>query len=300
MIAYQYLSPSQTADYAAMTYARYRPYLAQEGNAYVRFVPIGASLAGQPVGLLIGQVIRKNQQGVLLSMFTAPPMRNQGIASGLVAAYEAWLHEQGSPAVSTTYTTVTKSLPIVEHVLTKNGWSAPERLTSVVYIPTNLAAYHRFTQTPMGQLGCDLPDGYHYVAWLEISPAEKDALRARIEQIVPVDENPFLDDSPIDPSSIAILHDGQIIAWMVNHRLAPQRLRFSFLYLNGEHRGHKLGVKLVNEAVRRALLPFTDEKHQETFLFQTRLGNDVMQFYIQAIGAVVSQIEELRLMKKDL
>lgn len=300
MFDYVTLSPETATEYASMTYDRYRSYLATEANEHVRFVRIGARLDEKPVGLLFGQINHQTRQSGVLSLYTLPMYRNQGVATGLVRAYERWLIEQNSPSVAATYTTQIQSLPIVEHILSKCGWDAPERLNTVVYIPASLAHYENFVQTPMGQLGYNLPESYHYIGWLEISEGEMAALRERIEATVPPDESPFgVDDTPIDPSSVAILCEGQVVAWMLNHRVASGRLRFSILYLDSQHRGQKLGIKLVNEAVRRSFVPFTADQ-EEMYIFQTRLENDLMQAYIQAIGVVVSQTEELRLMRKGL
>src|SRR5690606_23700560 len=97
MFHYEPLSASQATAYATMTYGKYQAFLETDENEYVRFLRLGATLDGEPVGLLIGQISHKTQESGLLSLYTAPPYRNRGVATGLVAAYENWLREQKSP-----------------------------------------------------------------------------------------------------------------------------------------------------------------------------------------------------------
>ncbi len=299
MFTYQPLAPDQIAPYAAMTFERYRAYLYQAHTEHVRFLRWGASLDGQPVGLLLAQANRHTHKSGVLSLYTLPGFRRQGVARGLLRACEADLTEHGAPSIEALYSTATRSLPIVEHLLARAGWHGPERLNTIVYIPTTRAVYAQFLQNPMGCLGCDLPPGYAYASWLALDDTTRAKLRAEIAETVPPDENPFsYDDTPIDPSSTVIWQGDAVVAWMITHRLTPDRLRFSLLHLHGAHRGQKLGLKLINETVRRAIAVFDDEHHQEMFLFQTRANNDLMQAYAHSIGNVVSHTEELRRMHK--
>jgi GNAT superfamily N-acetyltransferase len=285
-----------------MTFPRYRAWLMQEGNEHVRFLAWGAVVEGRPAALLFVEVGRKQKNANLLSIYTEPALRNQGLARGLLSMAEGHLREAACPLLLANYTTATKAYPIVEHLLGALGWEGPQGLHSVVYIPSTLETYAHYCQTLVGSLGYELPQAYAYRPWLDLRPEELAALKADIQAQgkVPMSENPFNShDAPIDPSSAVLEHGGQIVGWMMNHRLAQDRLRFSILHLSDQYRGQKLGLKLVNETVRRAHLGYRPDESQ-MYLFQSRLDNAAMQAFIQGAMPSVSHIEEARQMKKAL
>lgn len=302
-VTHQLLGPSEAFSYIYMTYPQYRGLLLQEGNDFARFLAWGASVNKRPVGLLLAEVNRKSLKARLLSIYTDPSFRGKGIARGLFSAGEAYLYQEACPVMLVNYSTSDKNHPLMEKWLQSQGWDGPKGLTTIVYVTCTADSYARFRQTPVGALGSKLPEGYHYQNWLDLPPQTLADLKEYLQSdlTVPPSESPFNSFSePIDPCSMAILHQGQIIAWFLAHRLAPDRLRLSTLHLLKQHRGPKLlGLKLMNELMRWAYVAYKVEL-PITCVSHTLLENRQMQAYIQAILPAISHTEETRLMKKSL
>jgi GNAT superfamily N-acetyltransferase len=304
---YQLLGPSEALPYVHMTYPHYQARLMQEGNGQLRFLAWGAQKDGRPLGLLLAELNLKAQKAKLLSLYTEPVFRRQGIAKGLLQRAEAHLRQEGMQTLLANYSTTNKNHPLLENLLRSQAWGEPRQLGVIVYIEVTPEDYPLFTTaTPVGALGTDLPEGYQYRAWLEVPPNALAALKAKIqaEGKIAFADNPFLNgtDDIVDPSSVALEHKGEFVGWAICHHLPPNRLRFTVWYLDSRHRGQKLGLKLVNEVARRNINAHQPGQHSR-YTFQAALTTEVTLAYIQALQLGISDlitVEENRLMEKRL
>lgn len=294
------LSSREIFPFERLTFPRLRALVGLDETEHFRTLRIGARMGGRPVGLLLGQRLHDRPILHVLSLFTVPSARRQGVATCLAEACEGWARQHGVRRLVAEFTAASPARPALDRLLEGRGCPPAEKQTSLVTIGRSPDRYQRFLQTPVGAVGCRLPQGYAFVPWLEVAPADLEALQVRVQGTLPPGLSPFdFDATPVDPSSTALVRDGEIIGWMINHRVAPDMVAFARLYvMDHERRGSRLGIKLVNEACRRVSLPPTEDS--PTVIFRSREDNTLMKRYIQAMGSVVTRTDDLLVAQKEL
>ena len=216
--------------FAAMTFPIYRPMLhlrpvarhPEQGDAR-RIQPVGiaAYCGGEPAGLLLGE-LPLDIRGVpeVLSLFVAPEHRGRGIATDLLAHFEATLAAGGSQEVGCVFTTGKPSIRALERVLWKRGWSAPKaRSVSVRFAPQAALASDLFNERRMRVLGAHLD----LFPWSQLSPEERTniAVSDRLKPWITPSLAPWrFDRAGFDPiSSIGARRDGKVVGWGLDHKV---------------------------------------------------------------------------------
>lgn len=88
--------------------------------------------------------------------------------------------------------------------------------------------------------------------WSELTPTEK-------QEILPGQWDtpslfPFSDDSRIEQvNSLVLRYNGEIIGWCVNHRVAPDTIRYSTLFVREKFQKLGRGVSLLAESIKRQI-----------------------------------------------
>ncbi|MOA47145.1 hypothetical protein D3C78_1697530 [compost metagenome] len=106
------------------------------------------------------------------------------------------------------------SIPVLEHVLARRGWEAPERRMLVLR-----AHYDRMSQAPwVAKAG--LGGGFEIGRWDEVTPLEREDLLRRHEAspwIAP-DLIPFdFEEEAQAPTSVVQRQDGKVVGWLITH-----------------------------------------------------------------------------------
>lgn len=307
MIFYHHLDAETAPQYAAFAYPRHVPLLQKSENIFA----VGATAAnGQPVGLALAA--RAGQEAWLYSVMVQSLYRQQGIGTQLVAEMEAWLRASDCMCLHADYTGEGRYIPYIERILAKNNWSAPQVWSYVhifdVPLPPDdpYLVRKRFFAAPSGELGRDLPPGFAYQHWTDLSEAQREAIRERqaasgntwYEPGV----SPFNEAMPIfGGSSMALLHHDKVVGWMICQHPGETRVIFSNMFISPEVRGQKLGFKLVNEAVYQffeAVVP--TGKSPWLVKAQSLVDNHALQFYYAQMQDVVSRRVEHRQSHKDM
>ena len=131
-------------EWAALTFSAYRSLLAAVGagtpDAIGRIpVALCAESDGRPAGLIVARYVPGGRAGAppsspdgslsadaeLLSVFVVPDLRNRGLATALVAAVERELALRGARRLAGIYMTGKPSIPALEKVFEKRGFSPP-------------------------------------------------------------------------------------------------------------------------------------------------------------------------------
>lgn len=225
--------------YAHLTFPLFRPQLAENG-----LLAVGAACAGQPVGLALA---RPGRAAELLSVAVAAPWRGRGVAGRLLAELEAGLAAGGSETLSAVWIAGQPSTPALEHLLSRRGFDAPQARMLVCR-----ARLSRLAESPLVARRRP-PRRGRIVGWDELTAAQRDALRAstRDPARCPDWAQPFFEEERIEAAcSVALEDDGAVLGWMIAHRIAPDTVRYSRLYvLRGAAQG--AGFALAAEAAWR-------------------------------------------------
>lgn len=227
MYTYHVLHDSTAIAYQKLTFASYGSLLeAVASNRSI--IAIGAAYQGQPVGLGLAEISPDDSLSAeLLSIFVDPAHRLAGIGTELLQVLEAELRSRNCPKVKLVYMTGNSTTPMLEHLLAKSNWSAPQTLRLVC---KGLA--QRVLEAPWMHKYSQLPDSYSLFPWTEITPAD----RATIEQTqqdrpwIPEDLTPFqyeLEENFEPLNSLGLRYQGQVVGWVINHRIAADTIRYT-------------------------------------------------------------------------
>jgi GNAT superfamily N-acetyltransferase len=301
----QRLAADGAAEVAHMTFPAYRHLLSlqpaprhpgQGDTALVQPVANLARLGAEPVGLILTEVpFHRQHEGEILSVFVVESRRGQGVATALVTSMEDRLRRGGLQSITAVYMSGGPSIPAIERVFAKCGWSAPEvRALSVRFTPQEAM------RTPwFGRVALRDAD-FEIVAWKDVRPEERAAAREAHERAPWVRQGLEFwnhDHYGFDEvSSLGLRYHGQLVGWVINHRIAPGQVRFtcSFMREDLSRRGRIL--PLYTESVRR----LADEGCELCTLITPVWYNEMAEFLRRRCAHVVTFFGETRGVHKRL
>ncbi|MCU0242798.1 MAG: GNAT family N-acetyltransferase [Vicinamibacteria bacterium] len=224
---------------AGMTFPAYRhllalaPALRHPGEVNQKPIqPIGvmARIGAQPIGLALAELpIEGNTQPEILSVFVIPEMRRHGVGTALLERLEEETRARGASRLTAVYMTGRPTIAIMERIFWKRGWAPPATRTITVKFTPEEAA-----QTPwFGRVR--LPAGCEVFSWSDLGPADHAHIRASHERAPWIADGlePWRHDSyGFDPvSSIGLRYRGEVVGWVINHRVADDVVRFTCSFM---------------------------------------------------------------------
>lgn len=257
---YELLADGRTAAFAPLTYPALRHLLALEPT--VRFpaegdrrriqpLAVGAREAATPVGLALGCLPLGDGDGPeLLSFYVRPERRTPAAADGLLARFEEAVRDAGFATLGFVYTSGSEDAAALEALLARRGWSPPEtRMVTLRFTLEEIKAtpwFRRYRRRT----------GFEFVPWVEVGEADLAALRASHEESGWIAEDlvPWaFDQQRLDAaSSLAILLAGEIVGWVLNHRMNERTVRFTCSFLRRDLSRRGRIVPAYSESVERA------------------------------------------------
>ncbi len=241
-----------------------------------------AKSGDQAVGLVIGLSDQHNKNFRLVSLKVNPRHQNRKIATRLLLALEQSLKKEGFISQELHYRSHWPTVPILKKLLSRLSWSEPIFTLRICQSLIEQAF-------PVFHSNHELPEGYAFTSWSEVTTAEKEQIRNRQakEQWYPEDVSPFQLEHIIEPlSSVALRHKGDIVGWLVMHQITHETLEYTALFVDDNHRSFKIGHLLMGEGIQR------QAKHGEfpKFLFTAKAENKPMVRFIERNGAVNGMI----------
>jgi GNAT superfamily N-acetyltransferase len=225
---------------AGMTFAAYHHLLPLEpterhpgDGKLIQPVGVVAFHEERMVGLALAEIpLSPGAFPEILSLFVRPQNRNQGVATALVASLETHLALRGCPRLEAVYMTGKPSVPAVERVFVKRGWDPPvPRTITVKFTPEEAATTAWYGRIPLRQNESIFP-------WRELTPAEREEIQAsnaRAPWIAPGLEAWRHDSIGFDPvSSMGLRYRGQVVGWVINHRIAPDTVRLTCSFVRAD------------------------------------------------------------------
>lgn len=234
--------PDESA-YRLMTFPAYRPLLGQLATN-PRLVAVAAIMGAHPVGLALGEIQALNRKaGHVLSLYTLPPARGLGVGTALLRALEVEFLQQRCIWLTGIYQAGKPTTPTLERLLEYNDWAPPVLNSRTFKIRRDIAAtmpwMQRFWPAPP----------YETFLWRDLTPAERAWLQDA-DWYPPV-LSPFKSEANLDPaSSIGIRYKGEIVGWAITHRLRPDTVCLSTLFVRESAAGRRCGILLIAECSR--------------------------------------------------
>ena len=231
--------------YQPLTYPLFRPRL-QSLKVQDSTVAIAASDAGKPIGLAVAEIQPDRQSAEVLSIFVVPTYRRQGVGTNLLTRLEQELVLQGCKNAEFFYTTGQPTTLAVENLLQKCHWTPPqpERLVCK-------SSYEKMVEASWMKL--KLPTSYTIFPWQEITPQERIAIQQQQEESpwIPPDLIPFDHEENFEPLiSLGLRYKGQVVGWMLTHRLAPDTIRYTCSFVRYDLQKMGRIIPLYVEAIK--------------------------------------------------
>lgn len=188
-----------------------------------------ATIDGRPVGLALAQrapTIPPTAE--VVSLFVEPAARGLGVATAMLARLEEIALRHGIAELTGTYMTDRPNLEALERVLAKRGFEEPTvRMIVFKFAPEDArkCAWYRRARMPAGAT---------IFKWSEVSREDlvRLAQSQRERRWIHPKLEPWSADPNFDPiSSVGMRKDGDIVGWVINHRLSPDTVTFSTAYM---------------------------------------------------------------------
>ncbi len=238
--------------FASLTFPRYRELLkgSPEGATPLR---LGATLEGRPIGLALGQVPGEGddpRRGVVLSVVVDRAHRRRGIGRALLQGLDALAVGAGADRLALTLEDRPDLAPI-KALAASSGYAPLAQVAWVGRVEGTKRLREARWYRPVR-----LPKAFSFVPWCELPEAALARIRERQRTgpWYPEALSPFRHAGNIEPTnSLALLEAGEVQGWQINHRLAPDTLRYTSLFVDPALQGFGLGTALEVESIRRHL-----------------------------------------------
>jgi GNAT superfamily N-acetyltransferase len=234
---------AERKSYEELVIPKHRQFLHSQEK---HIIALGASTDEKPVGLALGFAFPLNALGQVLSIFVEDNFRHQKIGSQLIEEMEKTLLEQGCRVITFTYPGSDSTTSDLEHILHSRGWKGPHVVLK----------RYRFDgwsfNPPWLSKPYQLPPDFRLFPWKELRPNErKKLLHWHEQQRFPQLISPFgPDEALIEPlNSLGLRYKDEVVGWMITHRLAPDTIRFSALYIEKPFSLTEAWIKLLIEAI---------------------------------------------------
>lgn len=213
--------------YLAMTFPAYGELLLRDVKRE-RSLAITAELRGTPVGLALVEY-PPGLDPTLASVYVAPRHRGRNLATRLLAAIERAGVARGWPRLRIKFGGRGASAPALRRVLAKRDWPEPELRSHLL---RGMCA--AILDAPWMHRRRPFPAGFEIFPWVALADHEREALCARRQATgwPPIDVFPFRFGEACEPqTSLGLRFAGEVVGWVVNHRIDEKTLRFSCSYL---------------------------------------------------------------------
>jgi GNAT superfamily N-acetyltransferase len=299
---YEQLTTETSPRYAGLTFPRYRNVL-KRTPLLNGLIAIGAAYMGVPVGLILGGVSEQNDHAEILSLSTVPSHRGKGIAQQLLSTAVEQLKARGCQQVDLYYVNGKPTTPALERILEKGSWTPPQPITIIAHSDMN------HVREKLINLEYPLPEEAEIFAWHDLTDADRSEIEQREQQPGGWYTNPtttfglvspFIDIDRIDQSSVGVRFRGKVVGWMITHRISPQSIRYTSLFVSSEVRQHNLGIMLILKALKRQDAHWQATGEAPKGYFQALVENRWMRQFIQMSAPLWLQVDEYNVTSKSL
>jgi hypothetical protein len=108
-------------------------------------------------------------------------------------------------------------------------------------------------QAPWMKRYSRIPSSYSIFPWLEITQEERQAIQHQQETQpwIPEDLIPFQYEKHLEPiTSLGLRYQGQVVGWMINHRLSPDTIRYTCSFVRKDLQKMGRIISLYAEAAK--------------------------------------------------
>lgn len=224
--------------YEELTEPRFACCLRSEnpyGISNSKLIAIGAAREGRPAGLALACSYPGVRQGEIYSLYVLEPFRHQNLGTRILTLLQQELFKEKASLFTFIYETETPTAPYLEKIFQKLQWKKPRPFLvrclfdGFAFNPPWIRQEHHY------------PEGFTEFPWSELTDDERNTLKTwGREGTYPPSVSPLKNESLIEPiNSLGLRYNGEIAGWMITHRIAPDTIRFTSLFIHRDY--HFLG-----------------------------------------------------------
>ena len=241
------LKDSTAAKYEKLTFPPFRPLL-RNIDSEKSIIAIAASYLEQAVGLALAEIWQNDSSVQVHSLFVEPPHRGAGIGTALLTRLEEELSQRGCTKTELVYITGKPTTPALERLLQKCNWIFPQPRMLICK-----GQAEAIMEAPWMKRYSRIPSSYSIFPWLEITQEERQAIQQQQETQpwIPEDLIPFQYEKHLEPiTSLGLRYQGQVVGWMINHRLSPDTIRYTCSFVRKDLQKMGRIISLYAEAAK--------------------------------------------------
>lgn len=248
MYKFLVLNPAIAPDYESLAFPFFRSHLHMI-ESHRSILAVGVQYQSQPIGLILAEYSQRDRPARIYSLYVEPAHRCRGLGKALITRMEQALSDAGCVEVELTYT-FHLTMPVLERILEQLNWSSgrPFSLRCVV------------TQRQLIQnvpwLNHALPTSFTLFPWSELTLQDRETIDQQRDSVLmyPAELDPFREEDLIEPrSSFGLRYQGQVVGWMITHRIAVDTVRYSVLFVRPDLQSIGRSIPLLATAIRRQL-----------------------------------------------
>jgi len=211
-----------------------------------KVIAVGAWKNNLPVGLALGYLEPNPLFGKIFSLFVEEQHRQKKVGSSIFEMLTQTLKSGGCRHLIFNYPEELPTLPALAHLLKKNRWEGPR-----TYIKRYTFDGFNFNPPWMNKVH-QLKEGFEEFPWHTLKKSERSQIQHQIEQShFEMSLSPFgKEENKIERlNSLGLRYKGEVIGWMVTHRIAPDTIRYSSLYVQKGRLLRDNWIKLLADAI---------------------------------------------------
>ncbi len=272
--------------YLHLTYPLWRTRL-QQLEAQESIIAMGVNIASQPVSLAIAELVPYTHKAQILSIYVKSENRQQGIGGSLLRSLSQKLQTLGCRELELGYTAQTNSTDALEKLLNRQGWSIPQPKMLVCHSITE-----RMKQAPW-LYSARLPASFSIFPLIQLTNQEYQIIQQQqaLNPWYPEILSPFRGDLPVEPlNSLGLRYQGQVVGWMATHRIAPDIIRYTNLFVRQDLQKMGRAIPLIAEAIKLQL-----KSNIPRYTCAAEVGNKPMvKFVRRRLQPFLTQVRESR------
>lgn len=217
--------------YQALTYplfqSRFAWLAAGESSP---LIAVGASALDEPAGLALFEIDGSGQGAEILSVFTAPEFRQQGVAAAMIRHGEEHLARRGVKQVKAVFEKGRPHSEAVSRLLARLGYPVPVIRAYVGRVQGHKLSDASWLKPPR------LPKCFEIFLWKDLLPEERVQIQQSQERApwFPSQLDPFRHESFEPLNSVGLRYQNEVAGWQINHRIAEDTIRYTALFVREE------------------------------------------------------------------
>lgn len=249
------MSPHDLQRWLALTPSAYHDYFFKEQARYkiagAVFIIVGALQNNTPIGVALATRFPHNKVADIEYMFVSPAYRHHQIGAQLFLFLEQELIKESCIGMTMVYPENEPTTPILEKLMRNSGWDKPRLF--MIRCQFKVADFNplwyvnlleKKNQWVNESEVCIFP-------WRELKLQERNLLYHQQEQgRIPLEISPFKEPEKIEYlNSLGLRYKEEVIGWIVTHRIEPEMIRYSSLYIHKEYQFLGYSMHLLCQAI---------------------------------------------------